>query len=154
MYCISCFSLEGIDVSQVPVRPRGRPSGRFFLSSFMNPDMTSHFNELPPLKPPTSFDETSAEATDLRTPRLPESINDVTSFTDESEGATDLTLNGSRRPTPDDVKSCLSEVRVQGHKDDKFILVFHFICLHFAGCGTGSCQSSNLVAHWSNNKHQ
>lgn len=26
------FSAEGLDVSQVPLRPRGRPSGRFFLS--------------------------------------------------------------------------------------------------------------------------
>lgn len=29
----SCVYLtEGLDVSQVPLRPRGRPSGRFFLS--------------------------------------------------------------------------------------------------------------------------
>ena len=26
------FVSEGLDVSQVPLRPRGRPSGRFFLS--------------------------------------------------------------------------------------------------------------------------
>ena len=102
--------VEGLDVSQVPVRPRGRPSGRFFLSSFMTQaaDVASHAGDMPPLKMP-SFDE----ATDLRTPRPPGLLGDVAAFREEVDAATDLTMAGSRRPTPDDVKSCLSEVRLR-----------------------------------------
>ena len=37
---------EGLDVSQVPIRPRGRPSGRFFLSSLMPPTGSDQATDL------------------------------------------------------------------------------------------------------------